>query len=83
METFSILDATKEKYDPVVIKCPRTAYTPVLHVLLNHCAEFHFILVKIICKKYGIKEDDMIEAIKNDPEYRNFKTNPLLTSLHP
>ena len=68
-------------YIPGVINSPSTAYTASIHLLFNHVADFHRIMIKIIANKYGLNEDDIVNTITGHPDYKNMIVNPAIHSL--
>jgi hypothetical protein len=60
---------------------PRTAYKASLDILLCHMADFHKLMLGIICKKYGLDHDEVLAAVEEDEEYKNMIVNPAVYTM--
>jgi hypothetical protein len=57
-------------------------YTAALHLVFQHTADVYMIMLEIIADKYGFNGDDMINAVMEDPRFKNVMMNPLLSSMN-
>jgi len=60
---------------------PRTAYKASLDILLCHMADFHKLMLGIICRKYGLDHDEVLAAVEEDEEYKNMIVNPAVYTM--
>jgi hypothetical protein len=70
----------------IPVKTPSEGMRAIVHVVLQHTAEFFDHIVKAVGEKYGISEDELSAVITSHPEYSKLKINPLMgdqTSLSP
>lgn len=68
-------------YVPKEIKTKRDAYAASLHLVLKHTADFHVLMVEVLCDKYGLSVDDVIGTIREDPRILAMTTDPVLEAM--
>ena len=54
----------------------RAAYKASLDILLCHMADFHRLMLGIICRKHGLDFDEVLAEVEEDEEYKNMMVNP-------
>ena len=54
----------------------RAAYKASLDILLCHMADFHRLMLGIICRKHGLDFDEVLAEVEEDDEYKNMMVNP-------
>lgn len=52
------------------------AYKASLDILLCHMADFHRLILGIICRKHGLDFDEVLAEVEEDEEYKNMIINP-------
>jgi hypothetical protein len=57
---------------------PHDAVRSLLHTTLTHMAEFQIRMLEVISKRFGLKIEDMVEAIRDSQE---FATKTLATEV--
>ena len=48
---------------------PHDAIRSLLHTTLTHMAEFQVRMLEVISKRFGLKMEDMVEAIRDSQEF--------------
>lgn len=48
---------------------PHDAIRSLLHTTLTHVAEFEVRMLEVISKRFGLKIEDMVEAIRDSQEF--------------
>ena len=56
----------------------RAAYKASLDILLCHMADFHRLMLGIICRKHGLDFDEVLAEVEEDEEYKNMIINPAM-----
>ena len=74
-------DGTQHSYVPHTITTARDAYAASLHLIFNHVADFHSVLITIIAEKYGIPEEDIFNTVRADPRFNSLVTAPMVQSM--
>jgi hypothetical protein len=74
-------DGTQHSYVPRSVTTARDAYAASLHLIFNHVADFHSVMITIISEKYGIPEEDIFETVKTDPRFSSLVTAPVVQSM--
>lgn len=74
-------DGTQHSYVPRTITTARDAYAASLHLLFNHVADFHSVMITIISEKYGIPEEDIFNTVRADPRFTSLVTAPVAQSM--
>ena len=59
----------------------RSAYKASLDILLCHMADFHRLMLGIICRKHGLDFDEVLAEIEGDEEYVNMMVNPAVYAM--
>lgn len=59
----------------------RSAYKASLDILLCHMADFHRLMLGIICRKHGLDFDEVLAEIEGDEEYVNMMVNPAVYTM--
>ena len=59
----------------------RSAYKASLDILLCHMADFHQLMLGIICRKHGLDFDEVLAEIEGDEEYVNMMVNPAVYAM--
>jgi hypothetical protein len=57
---------------------PHDAVRSLLHTTLTHMAEFQIRMLEVLSKRFGLKIEDMVEAIRDSQE---FATKTLATEV--
>lgn len=74
-------DGTQHSYVPRTITTARDAYAASLHLIFNHVADFHSVMITIIAEKYGISEEDIFNTVRADPRFSSLVTAPIVQSM--
>jgi hypothetical protein len=74
-------DGKIEEYIPQKLETARDAYSVSLHMLFKHIADFHMCTIEIIAEKTGMKEEDILNTILEDPRYKDMFVHPVLNSF--
>ncbi len=74
-------DGKQHTYVPHTITTARHAYAASLHLVFNHIAEFHSVMVRIISEKYGIPEEHIFETVRSDPRFSSLIAEPVVQSM--
>lgn len=56
-------------------------YKASLDILLCHFADFHKMTLEVLCRKHGLDFETVLEELKEDKEYKEMITHPLLNTL--
>jgi len=78
---FVTQDGTQTPYVPKTITTARTAFTASLHLMFQHVADFHILILTILSEKVGHSVEEMFEHIYADPRYKSMLTNPLIADM--
>jgi hypothetical protein len=81
MKSLTVDSTPWPKFESITIKTPKDAMTASIHVLFNHVAEFHELIVRIISEKYKIPVEDMMKTITEHPDYKSMTVHPTLASF--
>lgn len=59
-------------YEVVILGDSQTndAVQSLLHITLTHVADFQVKMLKVVSDTFGLKMEDLIEAIKDSPEFQ-------------
>ena len=79
--TFVDADGTQHSYVPRSITTARDAYAATLHLIFNHIADFHSVMITIISEKYGIPEEELFNTVRADPRFGSMVTDPVVQSM--
>jgi hypothetical protein len=79
--TFVDADGTQHSYVPRSVTTARDAYAATLHLIFNHIADFHSVMITIISEKYGIPEEDIFNTVRADPRFGSMVTDPVVQSM--
>jgi hypothetical protein len=79
--SITVANSRPADYTPCEITSPKAAMTASLHILFNHVADFHQLIVKIIAEKYEIPEDEILKTITEHPDYVNMTVHPIIQGL--
>lgn len=74
-------DGTQHPYVPRSVTTARDAYAATLHLIFNHVADFHSVMIAIISEKYGIPEEDIFNTVRADPRFGSMVTAPVVQSM--
>lgn len=74
-------DGTQHSYVPRTITTARDAYAASLHLIFNHVADFHSVMITIIAEKYGIPEEDIFNTVRADPRFSSLVTAPMVQNM--
>jgi hypothetical protein len=66
---------------PRSVTTARDAYAATLHLIFNHVADFHAVMITIISEKYGIPEEDIFNTVRADPRFSSLVTAPVVQSM--
>lgn len=78
---FVLEDGVQFPYMPKAVKTARKAFGASLHLIFQHVADIHILMLTILSETYGHSIDDMVAHIHGDPRYMNMLVNPLLTGM--
>lgn len=78
---FVTKDGVSEPYIPHTIVTHRDAYSASLHLLFNHVADFHLLMIEVLAEKYNLDADEMIQTVQNDQRMKDIIVDPTLKSL--
>lgn len=81
MKSLKVDSTPWPKFESVTITTPKDAMTASIHMLFNHVAEFHELIVRIISEKYKIPVEDMMKTITEHPDYSTMTVHPTLASF--
>ena len=74
-------DGTQHSYVPRTITTARDAFAASLHLVFNHVADFHAMMVTIIAEKYEIPEEEIFEVVRSDPRFSSLVSAPVVQSM--
>lgn len=74
-------DGSQRSYVPRTVTTARDAYAATLHLIFNHVADFHSVMITIISEKYGIPEEDIFNTVRADPRFSSLVTAPVVQSM--
>ena len=74
-------DGVMESYIPLDIISHRKAYGAILNLSLKHMADFQMLMTEIICEKYDLNVDEVIETIHADPRFKDSLICPTIHSM--
>lgn len=74
-------DGTQHSYVPRAVTTARDAYAASLHLVFNHVADFHAVMIAIIAEKYGIPEEEIFETVRADPRFGSLVSAPVVQSM--
>lgn len=57
---------------------PQIAYKASLQMIFAHMADFHMYVLDCIAKKYGHSSEDLVNTIKESPEWKTLYLHPTL-----
>lgn len=57
---------------------PAVAYKASLQMIFAHMADFHMYVLDCIAKKYGHTPEDLVNTIKESPEWKTLYVHPTL-----
>jgi hypothetical protein len=81
MQSLKVDSTPWPRFESITIKTPKDAMTASIHILFNHVADFHELIVRIISEKYKIPVEDMMKTITEHPDYKSMTVHPTLASF--
>ena len=78
---FDLKSDNVDKYLRRKITGSSAIYKASLDILLCHFADFHKMTLEVLCRKHGLDFETVLQELKDDKEYKEMITHPLLNTL--
>ena len=66
---------------PTPIEKPSDALAILQFTMVKHTTDMFRVLIKIICEKHGLNEEELLEEVVANENFKNFLINPVITDL--
>jgi len=66
---------------PSAIDKPSDALAILQFTMVKHTTDMFRVLIKVICEKHGLVEEDLLEEVVTNENFKNFLINPVITDL--